>query len=87
MDEGTNDVRERMQEAAGRVATTLPAGTGFIVLAFDFGPNGRLEYVSNAQREDVVKAMREFIAHNSRKWGQHDKSDAAKVCQSCGTPL
>jgi len=87
MDDGTNDVRERMQEAAGRVATTLPAGTGFIVLAFDFGPNGRLEYVSNAQREDVVKAMREFIALSQRSWGEHDRREAAKVCQSCGQPL
>jgi hypothetical protein len=39
----------------------VPEGVGFAVLIFDFGAGGNLAYVSNAQRADMVKAMREFI--------------------------
>jgi hypothetical protein len=69
-----SDVTDRMQELARTVETILPAGTGFVVLAFDLGiSTGRLEYVSNSQRQDVVKAMKEFIAktEGTGKWAKH----------------
>lgn len=70
----TNDVRERMQEIARTVQAILPPGTGFIVMAFDFDTTqGAMEYVSNAQRKDVIKAMGEFIAKTERTWGKHVK--------------
>jgi len=62
-----------MQETAGLIGSVLPPGTGFVLLAFDFGPNGRLEYVSNAKREDVVKAMIEFIAKTAAAFGEHER--------------
>jgi len=66
-----NDVRERMQEVARTVAVMLPPNTGFIVLAFDFHPHlGRMEYVSNGQRADVVKAMKEFIDKTEQGWAK-----------------
>lgn len=71
---GTNDVRERMQETARYVATVLPPHTGFVILAFDFGPDGRMEYTSNANRQEVLKAMQEFIDHNRdhpESWAKH----------------
>ncbi len=34
---------------------------GFAVLVFDFGTGGNLGWVSNAQREDMINAMKEFI--------------------------
>lgn len=49
---------------------TLPPNTGFIVLAFDFGP-GQLEYISNADRSDVVKLMKEFIEKTEGQWMVH----------------
>ena len=67
----TNDVRERLQETAQMVAATLPPGTGFVVLAFDFGSDGRLEYISNAEREDVAQLMREFIENTETGYGTH----------------
>lgn len=75
MDEGTNDVRERLQEAARAIAVILPPGTGFALLAFDLGDvNGRLEYVANGNREDVCKAMVEFIKLTAGgKYGKHLK--------------
>jgi len=40
--------------------------TGFVMLMFDFGipaPTSRISYLSNAQREDMLCAMKEFIAN------------------------
>lgn len=73
MAEETNDIRERLQETARTIQTILPPHTGFVLLAFDFGPGGRMEYVSNARREHVLKAMIEFIELNAtaEKWGKN----------------
>lgn len=68
-----NDVTERLQETARMIETMLPPYTGFVLLAFDFNaaPNtSRLQYVSNGNREDVVKAMREFINKTENGWGK-----------------
>jgi len=66
-----NDIRERLQETARLISVSLPPNTGFILMAFDFGP-GRLEYISNAERADVVKLMREFIDKTEGgKWMKH----------------
>lgn len=73
MSESTNDVRERLQETARTIQVMLPPHTGFVLLAFDLDRAGRMEYVSNGCREDVVKAMREFIEHTEKSWGTHAK--------------
>jgi hypothetical protein len=69
----TNDIRDRLQDTARAVEATLPPGTGFIVLAFDFGEKGdRIEYVANGRREDCLKAMLEFCQNATKKpWGKH----------------
>jgi hypothetical protein len=69
----TNDVRERLQEVARTIAVILPPGTGFVLLAFDFTPGGRLEYVANAKREDVLQMLHEFIRKNESPevWAKH----------------
>jgi hypothetical protein len=69
-----SDVTDRMQELGRTVETILPPNTGFVVLAFDLNTDcGRLEYVSNAVREDVVKTMKEFIAktEGTGRWAKH----------------
>ena len=43
----------------------LPMGMGFVLLMFDFGEGGNMFYISDAQREDVLKSMQEFIDKNS----------------------
>ena len=35
---------------------------GFALFVFDFGKGGRMNYISNANRGDVVAALREAIA-------------------------
>jgi hypothetical protein len=57
-------IRDRMQEMARAVDDHLPNGYCFIVMAFPVGKGGRLEYASNADREDVLKVMKEFIKYN-----------------------
>lgn len=41
---------------------------GFALLIFSFGEGGFLNYISNAQRKDMLATMKEFIA---RAEGRH----------------
>jgi hypothetical protein len=60
-------------QALGRhVDRQLPYGWGFVVLAFPFGAGGRMNYISNAERADVVRAMYEFIEATKEKWAEHE---------------
>jgi hypothetical protein len=59
-------------QALGRhVDRQLPYGWGFVVLAFPFGAGGRMNYISNANRADIVRAMYEFIEATKGKWAEH----------------
>ena len=64
-------VENKMQELAQYVKRELPAGWGFVIMAFPFGEGGRLNYVSNGNREDVVKALYEFIEKTEGHYGEH----------------
>jgi len=48
------------QEIAGRIAEGIPPGFGFALLVFSFGPGGYITHVSNANRADLAKTMREL---------------------------
>lgn len=61
-----------LQVLAQHVDAQLPYGWGFVVLAFPFGQGGRMNYVANAERADVVRAMYEFIEATKAKWGEHE---------------
>lgn len=37
--------------------------TGFVMLVFKFGEGGRANYISNAEREDVVTLLKEQLAY------------------------
>lgn len=37
---------------------------GFALFVFDMNAPGRMNYISNARREDMLVAMKEFIARN-----------------------
>lgn len=49
-----NDIGQKLGE-------TMPKGFGFNLLIFSFGENGSMFYISNAQRQDMIAAMKEFI--------------------------
>lgn len=59
---------ELMSAVAGRVKATVPAGCLFTVLVFEQGGGpGVSQYVSNAQRSDMVKALREAADRLDRR--------------------
>jgi hypothetical protein len=67
MREITYEVRDEKAEAmlkeVGQILKGMcPDGYGFSLLVFTFGEGGNMFYASNAQRQDMIKAMREFIA-------------------------
>lgn len=50
-----------LKEIGQMLRTACPAGCGFSLLIFSFGEGGNMFYTSNAQRDDMIRAMREFI--------------------------
>lgn len=57
----TPGLRESMNRV-GKIIGEVFDGRGFALLVFDFGPDGTMNYLSNAQRDDMLAAMKEFIA-------------------------
>lgn len=41
---------------------TRPRKVGFVLMVFNFGDEGRCNYISNANREDVTVLLREQLA-------------------------
>lgn len=48
-----------MQKMANEVEKMLPSDMGFMILVFPFGKPGTANYISNANREDMIIALRE----------------------------
>lgn len=57
------DLERLARELGAAARRIIPKGTGFAVMVFDFGGRGHMTYVSNAQREDMITALREQITH------------------------
>lgn len=59
-------VNNVLQEIAQDIKEKLPEGMGFTLLAYEFGDDEgrRMLYASNSNREDVMKAMLEFVDKN-----------------------
>lgn len=56
--------RAQANRIGALLAGTFP-GMGFALLIFPFGgDDGRMNYISNADRPDMVKALEEFIQKN-----------------------
>lgn len=62
-----------LQDIAKEIKEKLPEGMGFALLAYEFGdnPDNRLMYISNSNREDVCKAMLEFVEKTKEGFGKH----------------
>lgn len=72
MDQEEEIVKSKLQGIARKVDNELPEDFGFIVLTFKFNEKpdtAQMMYVSNANREDVVKAMEEFIQKTKSNYG------------------
>jgi len=56
-----------MQEMAKKVKSMLPKDFGFTILVFPFNEPGVSNYISNANRVDMIKSLREAadrLEHN-----------------------
>lgn len=63
-----NEIAERALKLLGQaIKETVPPGMGFALLLFDYGPGGNMFYTSSANREDMVKAMQEFIQKHGQQ--------------------
>lgn len=68
-------VRGTMQDIAGLLGDIFtPAGYGFMLCCFSFKGDQRMNYISNAKRADMVKALRE-LADQLENGQQHDEQN------------
>jgi len=51
-----------LRELAGEISAKVPPGFGFGLFIFEFGEDGAMFWISNAQRPSMIKALRERIA-------------------------
>ena len=66
------DSADVMRSLAEGINQVLGKKYGFCLLVYEHGiDKGRMNYVSNSQREDGIKAMKEFIAETEDNWGTH----------------
>lgn len=54
-------MKELLQELATHIVKKLPNHYGFFMVVFPFGREGRANYISNAQRKDVINSMKEWL--------------------------
>lgn len=66
------ELREVLNMLGTLLQKMLPENHGFVLLTYPHNEAKRLYYVSNSDREDVVKAMEEFIEKTEKTWGKHD---------------
>ena len=59
-------VNDALQAIAKEIKERLPENMGFALLTYEFGDaeNRRMMYISNSNREDVIKSMLEFCDKN-----------------------
>ncbi|MGF6641869.1 hypothetical protein [Paraburkholderia sp. MM6662-R1] len=62
-DEPIEDNHRALMNALAHALREVLAPYGFALLVFDFNriEGGRMNYISNANREDMMKALREFV--------------------------
>ena len=55
------EVEEKLREIGRELKGRMPEGFGFALLIFSYEP-GSMFYLSSAERDTMIAAMREFIA-------------------------
>ena len=66
MTEREQQANDALQAIAKERKERLPEKMGFALLAYEFGDidDRKMMYISNSNREDVLKAMLEFVDKN-----------------------
>ena len=64
------EVKKSLQGIADKIKKELPENYGFCLLTFGFNGIGKeVMYVSNANREDIVEVMKEWIEKTKENYG------------------
>jgi hypothetical protein len=66
------DVEFTLRELGAALKDSMPEGWGFTLLMYDYENKhgGATFYLSSGNRDDVLKAMKEFIEKQERKHGE-----------------
>ena len=72
MESEEEHIKGKLQNIAQNIDKELPEGFGFALLTFRFNAEpdvSELMYVANADRQDIVKAMEEWIEKTKNSFG------------------
>ena len=69
------EAERTMQSLARVVGNMTPKGWGFAVLCFSFGENGFMNWVSNAERQDMIKALKEMVENLENDPRQYHRTE------------
>lgn len=61
------EVEEVMTGIARLIKGAMPDNMGFVLMVFDFGPQGFCSYMSSAEREDTIRMMRDLCDQLERR--------------------
>lgn len=61
-----NSVASAIERGIRDATTNYDRHVGFILFCFDFGPDGHMSYISNAERESALDALAEYLTRNGR---------------------
>ena len=55
------EIEEKLKSIGHKLGRDMLSGWGFTLLIYSFGEGGSIFYISNANRADMLQAMKEFI--------------------------
>ena len=58
----TPEVKASGEKLAQIIDDALPPGHGFALLIVEYGDQGKLSWISNVERDDMIATMKDFIA-------------------------
>jgi len=65
-----DEIEALLRRLANTLKGSMPEGWGFTLMLFNYGEGTKASdgmfYISTAQRDDMIKVMREFIARNTQ---------------------
>jgi len=65
-------VKRNLKKLAKMVDMRTPTGWGFCIMIFPFKSTNEAQYICNAQREDMIKVLRQYANHLEKNCGETD---------------
>lgn len=67
------EIRRVANDIGARIGSALPPNYGFALLIFGTGESeGRMNYISNADRDEMVAALKELIARFEGRYTEEE---------------